>query len=60
MNRKYVDRWKILTKYGFDPDTDLIRNTDGVLELAGNKPGLRREIDTYFRMRDEDSTTLAA
>jgi hypothetical protein len=36
----------------------LKRNTYGVLELAGNKPQLRHDIDCYFRARDEDSNTL--
>jgi len=31
----------------------------GVLELAGNKPELRRDLDAYFRQRDEDANTLA-
>jgi hypothetical protein len=56
--RKYVDRWSIITKYQFDPDRDLKRNSWGVLELAGNKPELRHAIDAYFRARDEDSNTL--
>ncbi len=56
--RAYVDRWAILTRHGFDPDTDLVRNTWGVFELAGNKPELRRDIDRYFRSRDEDSNTI--
>ena len=56
--RAYVDRWTILTRNGFDPDTDLVRNTWGVFELAGNKPELRRDIDRYFRARDEDSNTI--
>ena len=30
-----------------------------VLELAGNKPRLRLDIDRYFRARDEDSNSLA-
>jgi hypothetical protein len=29
-----------------------------VLELAGNKPQLRSDIDRYFRARDEDSNSL--
>jgi hypothetical protein len=56
--RAYVDRWSILTGNGFDPETDLKRNSFGVFELAGNKPKLRRDIDAYFRSRNEDSTTL--
>ena len=46
-------------RHGFDPDTDLKRNTFGVLELAGNKPELARELNLYFRQRDEDANTLA-
>jgi glycosyltransferase involved in cell wall biosynthesis len=57
--RKYVDRWQILAKHNFDPVADLKRNTTGVIELACNKPELRRDIDQYFRSRDEDSNTLS-
>jgi hypothetical protein len=56
--RAYVSRWDILARHGFDPVTDLKRNTWGVIELAGNKPELRRDIDLYFRSRDEDSNSL--
>lgn len=56
--RAYIGRWDILARNAFDPATDLKRNTFGVIELAGNKPQLRRDIDTYFRSRDEDATTL--
>ena len=58
IKRAYVDRWSIVTRNGFDPDADLLRNSWGVLELAGNKPQLRHDIDRYFRTRDEDSNTL--
>lgn len=56
--RAYVDRWTVLTRNRFDPDTDLMRNTWGVFELAGNKPRLRHEIDRYFRSRSEDANTI--
>lgn len=56
--RAYVDRWSILANNQFDPSTDLKRNVWGVLELAGNKPKLRRDIDAYYRSRDEDANTL--
>lgn len=55
VDRKYWSRWSIFTDNGFDPDTDLKRNSHGVIELAGNKPGLRRDIDNYMRSRAEDS-----
>jgi hypothetical protein len=41
-------------RHAFDPITDLKRNTWGVLEFAGNKPGLEHEWDQYLRMRWED------
>ena len=56
--RQYVDRWQILVRHQFDPALDLKRNVSGVLELAGNKPGLRRDIEYYLRSRDEDSNSL--
>ncbi len=56
--RAYLSRWSVLADNGFDPETDLKRNAHGVLELAGNKPKLRRDIDAYFRQRDEDGNSL--
>jgi hypothetical protein len=56
-DRKYIDRWDILVKHAFDPYTDLKRNSWGVLELVGNKPELRHDIDRYFESRNEDSNT---
>jgi hypothetical protein len=56
--RAYVDRWSILIRHAFDPATDLMRNTHGVVELAGNKPELARDIVAYFQQRNEDATTM--
>lgn len=56
--RAYGSRWNILVRHGFDPFTDLKRNVWGVYELAGNKPELRRDIDAYFRSRNEDANTI--
>ena len=56
--RQYLERWEMFVRHGFDPDTDLKKNTTGVIELAGNKPELRRELDLYFRQRDEDANSL--
>jgi hypothetical protein len=53
--RGYGWRWKILATHAFDPNTDLKRELSGLLELRGNKPGLRDEIRAYFRSRQEDS-----
>jgi hypothetical protein len=45
-------------EHGFDPSTDLKRNTDGVIEFAGNKPNRERAFDRYLRSREEDVNTL--
>ncbi len=55
--RHYQGRWDILIRHGFDPVTDIKRNLHGVIELAGNKPAMERDFDTYFRQRDEDANT---
>jgi hypothetical protein len=57
-DRHYSLRWDIVTGNQFDPDTDLKRNAFGVLELAGNKPGLEHDLDTYFRQRNEDGNLI--
>ena len=49
---------RVLVKHGFDPDRDLIKNEWGVNELSGNKPGLRQDIDRYFRQRHEDGNVM--
>ena len=57
-DRRYQSRWDMFLKHGFDPVTDLKRNTHGILEFAGNKPDLEREWDRYMRAREEDVNTL--
>lgn len=58
VDRKYIDRWDMILEHGFNPDTDLKRNSYGVLELACNKPKLRHDLDMYFRQRNEDINAL--
>ena len=53
-DRKYVDRWQILTRNKFDPAEDLIRDAQGLWQLSGNKPQLRDDIRDYFSQRNED------
>jgi hypothetical protein len=54
-DRHYHDRWQLLVKHQFDPHTDLVKNSYGIWELAGNKPALRDDLRMYFRQRNEDS-----
>ena len=53
-SRGYTSRWSILQDNHFDPDTDLLRDSQGLFKLAGGKPKLRDAIRRYFRSRDED------
>lgn len=56
--RRYVERWDILRKWQFDPSSDLLTNEYGVVELSGNKPGLRMDIERYFAERNEDANII--
>jgi hypothetical protein len=57
-DRKYVERWQILTSNNYDPSTDVKYDSQGVLQLSGNKIKLRDDIRRYFRARNEDSIDL--
>lgn len=57
-DRGYLSRWDILTRHGFDPLTDLKRNSHGVLEWSGGKPDLEREFTRYLENRNEDINSL--
>jgi hypothetical protein len=47
-----------LIRNRYDPNTDIVRRRDGLIELAGNKPKLRDDILAYFSDRDEDPMDL--
>lgn len=59
IHRGYLDRWKILVKYQYDPLTDLKRDAQGLYQLHDDGSdrllGMRDEIRAYFRSRNEDS-----
>jgi hypothetical protein len=57
-DRRYVDRWKILTENKFDPHLDLKRDSQGVYQLTDRNLKLRDDIRRYFRARNEDSIDL--
>ncbi|MGH6846758.1 MAG: hypothetical protein ACREC0_04750 [Methylocella sp.] len=56
--RGYTSRWDMFIDNGFDPFTDLKRNSYGVLEFSGNKPDLERMFDNYLRSRKEDANII--
>lgn len=58
--RQYQSRWSILTDMQFDPSPgrDIERNVQGVWELTGSKPALRKLLGNYLKSRDEDSRSI--
>lgn len=62
VDRRYHDRWQILVDHQYDPDWDVKRDAQGVLQLVDHGDvrsiALRDSIRRYFRMRQEDSTDL--
>lgn len=54
INRNYQGRWDTVTRHQFNPDEDLIVNSHGVIEWAGNKPHLERDFMLYLQDRRED------
>lgn len=54
-NRKYIQRWKILTDSHYNPASDVFKNAQGVLELRHDNWTLRDGIRRYLCQREEDS-----
>jgi hypothetical protein len=52
-DRRYLDRWQILNRWGFDPYADIRPNSQGVYEWTGDKPGLEADVRRYFDLRRE-------
>jgi hypothetical protein len=52
--RGYRDRWKLLIEHAYNPDTDLMYDAQGMIQLVG-KPQLEQAIRMYNRSRGEDS-----
>ena len=57
-NRKYQDRPRILKRNHYDPLVDVSYDSQGVLQLTGQKPRLRDDLRAYFSDRNEDSIDL--
>ncbi|MDE1905104.1 MAG: hypothetical protein KGH75_01455 [Rhodospirillales bacterium] len=57
VKRNYLGRKFILKDHAFNPETDIFKNSYGVYEFAGNKPGMEKDISDYFESRQEDEDT---
>lgn len=54
-DRKYVERWQILLKHGYDPDLDIQRDWQGLYALSAPGERMRADLRRYFHVRNEDS-----
>lgn len=58
VNRRYWDRWKILTHNKFNPNTDLKQDWQGMYQLdmddSERMIQLRDQVRMYFKQRNED------
>jgi hypothetical protein len=54
-DRKYKERWDILTRHNFDPLKDIGLTTEGLIQLVGNGTRMQVDLDSYFLGRKEDS-----
>lgn len=57
-DRRYVDRWEILKKWQYDPERDIRRDTQGLVQLTRAGERMRDDLRGYFRSRNEDSVDL--
>jgi len=53
-SRRYGERWNVFIDNNFEPDFDLYRRHDGLLELTERNPKLRDGIRRYFSLRNDD------
>lgn len=62
VDRRYWDRWKVIVENGFNPDTDLKYDWQGMLQLVDQGTqrsiNLRDDARRYFRARNEDSIEI--
>ena len=54
-DRKYRERWDILTKNKFDPLTDIGQTDSGLVQLSNSGRRLEKELLEYFVGRREDN-----
>jgi hypothetical protein len=53
-NRRYVERHIGLSRFRFDPETDIGLTDSGVWQWTSDKLEMHRYVREYFRSRDED------
>ena len=57
-DRKYQERWTILTSNNYDPYTDIYYTNEGYVQLSQKGKRFNQLLQNYFSERNEDCTTL--
>lgn len=57
-DRRYVDRWDILKRWQYDPERDIRKDHQGLVQLTRPGERMRDDLRAYFRGRNEDSIDL--
>jgi hypothetical protein len=58
VDRGYGTRYKILADRQYNPAVDTYKSTTGVLEFTHNNLLLERDVEKYFKVRNEDSIDI--
>ena len=53
-NRRYRERWQILTNHLYDPQKDVLANPRGILQLTPRGRRMEKDLLEYFTGRKED------
>ena len=59
-DRQYVERWMILSRNNYNPETDIRINENGIWEWASDKPDLHESVAEYFEERKEDEEWISS
>jgi len=54
VKRGYVDRWKLMSDFRFDPNVDIVKDHQGLYRFASKNSGLIDSFRTLLRTRNED------
>jgi hypothetical protein len=58
VDRRYVERWTILTKGEYMPSLDVFQDKNGLLQLTQRGKRLSQPLSEYFAGRQEDNMTV--
>lgn len=57
MQRRYEQRYKILSAFGYDPATDIAFDTQGCWRWNSPKYAMHEKVSEYFEVRNEDGSS---